>query len=174
MDTIPITWQRRRSIFNHDWLKNQMLPALDSGHNVLQGRSRGFAYLRRLIRETVPVWEAQVKEARYLLTTFQTEMSPRRLLGVPPLSSNQDFTELFGEIIHELWLARHRVPELVSTALQAVQDADRAFERIKAAVGATDRDPITEEFTQAFEEFRNNCHSVARAIEKFPSRILVV
>ena len=30
-------WQRRRSDFNHQWLKNRLLSALDSATNVMRG-----------------------------------------------------------------------------------------------------------------------------------------
>ena len=83
-------WQRRRSDFNHQWLKNRLLSALDAADHVIRGRIRGAAYLQELLDVDLPEWQERRGDLDALLEDFESEMSPggfstvRRCASAPP------------------------------------------------------------------------------------------
>src|SRR5207248_1082717 len=94
-------WQRRRSAFNHDWLKNQYLTALASWINLLDSRGgyRDAAFESVFVPEILPQWELSREEALSLARTFDWEMSARQLFQYPPLlRSDSDTKQWLGDL----------------------------------------------------------------------------
>jgi len=168
-------WQKRRGEFNHDWLKNQYLIALGSWSNLLDRRIMDPALERSFVSEILPQWENARLEAESLACDFERNMSPCTLLNAPPLSRLDDVTkDWLGRIIHQLWMHRCRVNEMVSAALLEVNRADQAYARLKQALRTcsnTDSVDAMCSLRIEFSEFRSCCQGVAKALEEFPSEV---
>jgi hypothetical protein len=167
-------WQRRRSDFNHQWLKNRLLSALDTADHVIRGRLRGSAYLQELLDVDLPEWQERQKELDMLLEDFETEMSPRRLFDSPPLSACEPRTrELLAELLDELWRARYPVSVWLQGARKAASEVSAHYKLLRDLAPVDSNGRVLPEFAVRFEEFRSACRALSEAIEKLPNRILV-
>lgn len=173
----PLAWQRRRTAFNHDWLKNQFVPALGSYQNLLDRQLEGPEFEKDLISQILAEWKEHRQEALSLLADFEEGMSPRRLFDQPPLSRCDEDTRLWlADVIHYLWLARDPVSEWVAQATACVSNADAHFEAFSAQLRACPefRAALAQPpYHKSFAEFRRACLDLARAIEQFPTEVRV-
>ena len=66
-----LDWQRRRSEFNHDWLKNRYLNNLDGFIANLEMKKPDETRLMRFLDEDLRQWKAKEEEARRLMDSFE-------------------------------------------------------------------------------------------------------
>ena len=178
-------WQSRRSQFNHDWLKNQYLTALDNFLNILDQRIEGDDESEAdFIARVLPTWQHKSVEVRSLIEGFEREMSPVTFFDLLPLVNfDAETREWLGDLTHELWLIRYAVRrQLVAQASLSVENADAAYESLCRALSkyknSDKRAPSYNAveirlFRPLFGKFRQACFNVAQAIEQFPSEILI-
>jgi len=167
-------WQRRRSDFNHQWLKNRFLSALDSAANLMQGRIRGISYLQEVLRVELAEWPERGRELDALLADFEVEMSPRKLFETPPLSDwEPSFKEVISELMHELWLVRYPVATWLEGVRKAAAEVNECYALLEGIVPVDREGNVNLEFSVRFEAFRTACRALSKAVEKFPNRILV-
>lgn len=171
-------WQKRRSAFNHDWLKNRYMPALAKYLNLLDDRVEDREFERSFVSNILPEWQENLDEARALVLDFEQEMSPRRLFESPPLSrSDEDTRRWVGELVHALWLRRCPVKQWVSEAVEATERADAAYRNLRDLLRASADTRSAQAmipYRAQFAEFRARCQGVANAVSKFPSEVKVV
>lgn len=170
-------WQRRRSEFNHQWLKNKLLSALDCAANVMRGKLKGGDYVGDVVENDIREWERRRVDLDRLLADFESEMSPQALFEILPLSHwEPELKATMGELLHCLWLSRYPVKDWVEDARKAAQSVNRSYEQLihTFAAGATANDSGEREFVARFETFRSACRSLAKSIEQFPKTILVL
>jgi hypothetical protein len=167
-------WQRRRSDFNHQWLKNRFLSALDAAEQVIQGRIRAAAYWQEFLEIDLHEWQERREDLQTLLVEFEAEMSPRQLFDYSPLSDCESpAMAVLAELMHELWLARYPVKTWLEKAKTASSKVNTHFERLRKIPPVDDAGKAQPEFVSEFEDFRAACRNLSKAIEKFPDRILV-
>jgi hypothetical protein len=103
-EEIAREWQRQRSRFNHDWLKNQYTQALGKWINILHREVDDPMTERNFIARVLPEWTAHRPELIDLLNRFECAMSPRRLFELPPLLfCDQRTHEWLPDVMHTLW-----------------------------------------------------------------------
>lgn len=171
-------WQKRRSAFNHDWLKNRYMPALAKYLNLLDARLEDQEFEDSFISNILPEWEQHRDEALALALDFEREMSPQRLFESLPLSRCDEGTKQWvGELVHSLWLIRHPVRQWTSEAVVATENVDAAYLELRDLLqgcaetySAETMRPYRAQFTQ----MRARCQSLANAVSKFPSEVKVV
>jgi hypothetical protein len=171
-------WQKRRSQFNHDWLKNQYMPALAKNLNLLDDLIEDDEFAQSFVSHVLPAWEKHRGEAIDLAGTFESEMSPRALFASSPLCNCTEETKgWLGSLVHMLWLKRYPISEWVAEAAQAVEQTDAAYQRLREAFqdnhsfAGGEPSPKSKE---QFVEFRRNCQLMANAISKFPGDVNVL
>jgi hypothetical protein len=168
-------WQIAREHFNHDWLKNQYLPALESFRNILKGQVQREHSDRDFWEIDLPQWEEHRAEADNLIREFEECMSPRVLLDDPPLCGlDKENKEWVGDVVHALWSARLSLSDLKESTTYCLATADEAYIKLKADIDANLDAGINNMQIQLFDDFRNACHALARAFERFPSSIRIV
>jgi hypothetical protein len=170
-------WQYRRSRFNHDWLKNQYIPALGTLQNLLDGRIADMEYEARFVERTLTEWSMHREEALALPRDFECGMSPRRLFKRQPLSfCDEETIQWLGELTHGLWLARYPVIRWVTETYERAREADEAFEEFRVAL-LNGADLQTQGAARTLPllctNFYRACCKLAKAIEQFPSRVRV-
>lgn len=172
-------WQKRRSEFNHDWMKNKYLQAIRSWLRLMGNTKVVYKALEeKFISDTLPQWEDHVDEAFALPKDFEREMSPIVLFTEPPLSScDTDTKRCLGELIHALWIEKYHVNTLVADALSRAQMAHHAYNRIHHELKNytdTRSAQALQPMKPLFDDFCVCCQTLAAAIEKFPSEIKVI
>jgi hypothetical protein len=171
----PGTWQMRRSDFNHQWLKNQFLSALDCAANYFSGKLRGEGYLEEFFSSDFRSWESKTTEGRRLIDDFEIDMTPRILFESEPLCGWDEALFQAGSLaIHELWLARNRVRSIAGHAHDCLNAADGAYHILSQVIKEECSDFRSQEVRNCFEIFRSSCRILSESVEMFPSRLLVV
>lgn len=168
-------WQRRRSDFNHNWLKNKILPALDSAANLMQGKIRGATFLEELMTVELSEWPERKRELEALLDDFESDMSPRKLMSTLPMSEwEASLRDAMADLLHRLWHIRYPVSLWLQDARQAAVEVNSSYLLLQETLIATANGTMQPEFSSNFEIFRSACRKLSKAIEKFPNRILVL
>lgn len=162
-------WQVSRERFNHDWLKNQYIPALESFRNILKGKVQRPNCHDDFWQVDLPQWEIRGVEVETLITEFEQSMSPCVLFEEIPLCGFDDETkEWMAVLVHALWRSRLSVAELTEHARICFESANEAYGKITSANDS--RFGVS----QVLDEFLNACYALASAIERLPSSVRVV
>jgi hypothetical protein len=170
----PPRWQRRRARFNHDWLKNDLLPALTTFRNILSGAARSASIQAHFQNEELAAWPARSAEARALAQSFTNQMSPKSLFATPPMNGMPDDTRKWLEpLVHQLWLSRTAALYLVDNAIKAIDEADGCWRRLQTALPA-DGAPAGQGALPAVDDFLGSCQALARSFEHFPRTVSVL
>jgi len=174
---MTVDWQRRRSSFNHDWLKNRFLTAVSSFMNILDGMVDDLETEQHFLLDTLAQWPDRAREVEVIVRDFETEMSPRSLFGQPPLSRCSEGTLAWlPEVVDLLWRRRVGVRELCAAAQVAVDEANLAYAEVTEAVSACQGTPSAQAlmpYKARFGSFRSACGRVSETISRFPDRIMV-
>lgn len=128
-------WQKRRSEFNHDWLKNRFLNRLNGFLERLQDAKPDHERLARFLSEDLQEWEQQEPEAQWLVESVEREMSPRRFFEQPPLNRCDEETKRWlPDVIHDIWLAQYPVRTLQSQARALLAQTREQYEKVQKAL----------------------------------------
>lgn len=128
-------WQERRSEFNHDWLKNQFLNRLNAFLERLRSGNSDSEKLSRFVREHLPEWNAHEPEARWLIDSLESELSPKRFFDQPPLNRcDAEAKDWLPTVVHELWLSRYPVHELREKAAGNLAQVNRQYAKLSSAL----------------------------------------
>jgi len=172
------SWQKKRSSFNHDWLKNGYILRLSEWLNLLDDKIEDPELENSFVDKVLTTWELQRSEAMSLPIDFKKEMSPTVLFNDLPLSNCDDETKTWlGDIIHNLWLVRYSVNELTSTVIKCANDTDAAYQSLqKALKGCKDTKYIEtlRSYRGFFADLLDKCRFLAAAIEKLPNEVKAV
>jgi hypothetical protein len=172
------SWQKRRSDFNHDWMKNKYIQALGDWHRLLNDEQEDEDLEKKFVSDVLPQWESHSAEAFALPRNFKTEMSPRVLFKKAPLSRcDEDTKKWLGEVIHNLWLVRYAVRQRINDTTTKASSANLSYLRLQKALkmcpdtrSAASLRPLR----PFFEDFCKCCQSLTGAMEKFPSEVKAI
>ena len=171
------SWQKRRSEFNHDWLKNHFMPALAKWINILDGHVEDQDFGAGFMKITLVEWETHARQAVELVCGFEKEMSPRTMVIAPRFSKTTPATRRWlGNLVHELWLNRYPVQQWIDESVRCVHCADAAYLRIRRAFDQAVQIPsplALREQRQLFIDFQDRCQTLAKSIEAYPSVVRV-
>jgi len=174
--TVP-DWQQRRNELNHDWLKNEYLPALWKWSRLLNQEVDDPEFEARFRSEVLPSWEKGYRRVKELIETFEQEMTPAVYLERMPLARCDAASRSWlGGLVHQLWLERHSVQVLVETARKRAGEANDAYAAMTDALRVVMmplRATAAASTRAQFGRFRSACSALGDAIEQFPHRILV-
>lgn len=162
-------WQRRRSEFNHDFMKNQFLPALARWLNLLDDQLHDPHLEKTFLTSVLPAWEGARRQAICLIQELEVEMSPARYFDETPLSRCNVISKVWlADLVHELWLAKWAVRQRGEEAHQAIVAAEETYQGIlRANWGGSGVRASKEPRAQRsiFELFRVRCIRVAESVE---------
>jgi hypothetical protein len=168
-------WQRRKSAFNHDWLKNRYLNNLDGFIAVLEKRKPDINHLLHFLKNWRQ-WEQQKGEARWLLGAFETHMSPAVLFEEEPLNRlEEESGRWLKELIHSLWSTRYVIKKLIKNAENNFLHAENLYLSIDAKLNKIEHNPVNlKDILQEFKGFKKACKAFSGSLSKLPSEVLVV
>lgn len=170
-------WQRRRSEFNHNWLKNQFISALAGFLNLLDDEVENIDLERSFVSVVLPEWEAHREEGFDLARDFEQEMSPGRLFDRLPLSRCDEHTKQWLEsLVHVLWLSRYPVRRWTASVVACIEEVDAAYSQLQEALqNCVDvrSAPALLPFREQFVVLRKRCQRLGEAISEFPGKVYV-
>lgn len=171
------SWQRRRSDFNHDWLKNQYINRLGGFIERLKTEGADISRIVRFLKQDFPEWEKKRETARELIVSFDREMSPRVLFKQEPLNQcDTDTKRWLGDLMHALWMARYPVKKWRCEAEKALKLVDCQYSALKKVIDSLNQ--IDSErlasLLPSLVAFKQACEKLSQTISQFPHEVLVV
>lgn len=177
MNILSPVWQKRRTAFNHDWLKNQFMPALAKWVNLLDDKIEDREFETLFLQWFFSEWERYRIEAFVIAEAFEKEMSPAQLFNGPPLSQCDCDTKVWlKDLVHGLWLERYPIKQWIAEAAVCAKNADDLYVRLRQALNEginTQSAQALHPLRNMFAEFRDRCQELARAIERLPNEVKV-
>lgn len=165
-------WQRRRSQFNHDWLKNVYLPGLGAWLNVIDGLVEDPEFRESFCKGRFLQWEERATDVRALLDEFESQMSPRVLFEEPPLSAmGGSVRNWLLPLVDLLWRHRVQVEPLLDQARRRLASCERVYGTLRRHVGegVTGGDALR----SGVAVFASECTALSATISQLPDEILV-
>jgi hypothetical protein len=170
-------WENRRSKFNHDWLKNEYLPALGKWRRILNDEVVDDHFESKFLLEVLPLWKKKEGEIIKIVQDFEKEMSPAILFNKKSLSQCQpDMKESLKALVDALWRIRNPVSTWLENSFFAIDSVSKSFYTLSEAFDGFNQVLRATEcriIADLFEEFRKNCIRLGDAVEKFPHEVLV-
>jgi len=168
------SWQRRRSDFNHNWLKNTYLGYIRRLHKILDENKKAQNGLR-LFLEKFPEWELRQVELITLINEYGDLLSPKTLLNVTPLNNlEEDYKLLIGEKVDEIWKLKNNIPEQIKAAKDCLEKVESNYDILKKRMenvteiqDISDRDGCKKEV----KAFIDACEELNSTVNKFHNRI---
>jgi len=170
-------WSAWRSAVNHDVLGHQFLPALGALINQLKGGRTDARDLCGRVGEVRRRWAEIASDVRELCRSFESEMSPARLVDRGFLANWDGVTrEWVGALVHGLWSERVRVKSLLAEAARRLADADAAFSELLAHAERRDGGSGDEESCclRKCEEAYRKCDALSEVLSRFPRETRLV
>lgn len=171
-------WQRDRSRFNHDWLKNRYIPAVVKFIHTIDGKVIDHSFEGSFVNTLLPQWRQRRVEGIRLIAAFEEEMSPARLVDQPPLGYCPASTKQWlHKLVHGIWLVRYPAKELVKEAQTSLDSVDVSYEKLQAAllrVGNQDSPSRLGPLRPYVQEFQCACQQLANSIEGFAHELRMV
>lgn len=167
-------WQIRRSAFNHDWLKNEFLNALKAFITLLDYRAPDSGEIQTFLHEALPAWPQKAAEAKWLIDSFEAEMSPKRFFDVPPLCNCDEETKSWlPEIVHDLWLARYPVGELIHTGHDALAGVSEKYQALRPDALRAEKTPFDRlrGMKPAFLALRDACDALSVVLSQMDIKV---
>jgi chromosome segregation ATPase len=168
-------WQRRRSEFNHDWLKNRYLNNLDGFIANLEMKRQEEQRLMIFLQEYWVQWETHQEEARQLIASVETEMSPVVLFESELLKDmNPEISEWLKPSTHLLWLNRHDIKNKISNCEEGLLKVNAQYDKINRLLDEKGRSlEQLKNLLPEFKLFRDICQAFSESISKLPSEVTV-
>jgi len=174
---IQTDWQRRRTAFNHDWLKNVYVPALEKWLNLLDDEIEDKVFEQAFVAGVLPAWGRHQEEAQALVGDFENALSPRRLFDLPPLARCGAGTKSWlGDVMHGLWHHRSHVRDLLRAAEEASDKVESSYRYLQQELegsATTKSAEALRPLKPQFESLVDGCSDLAQAISKFPAETKV-
>lgn len=163
-------WEKRRSDFNHDFMKNFFLMALSRWLRLLEGETDDPHLERTFLVSVLPAWKSARAQLNALLSDMEFNLSPARSFEMLPLSRCDDSTKSWlPSLVHELWLVRNSIRKQLENARRAVQDADTSYKEIRKSLrNDTSLAELANSYGK-FKQFRDKCNTVAQCVERLGS-----
>lgn len=163
-------------MFNHDWLKNVYLPALDSWVNILDGEIEDSEFETRFLDGRFREWANQRSEARTLLEQFEEEMSPANLLDRWPLVRLSDrHRRWLSSVIHVAWKARTGHGPVLQDIEASLDAANAVFDKLSEELRGVHRASTTDlgSFRDRFADLASHCRDLGHALSRLPSAVRI-
>jgi hypothetical protein len=170
-----VDWQRRRSEFNHDWLKNRYLNNLDGFIANLEMKKPDETLLMIFMEEDWIQWKTHEENARLLIDSFEKEMSPDVLFETGILKGmNPEAREWLKPLTHYLWLERHDIKNKISNCQEWLLKVNAQYDKMNRMLNETGRNmKQLKNLLPEFKAFRDICQAFSESISKLPSEVSV-
>ncbi len=176
-----LSWQKQRSSINHDWLKNQYIPALAKFINLLEGRVEDKIFEDKFTSSILPEWTIKYSELIVLPIDFEKDMSPKTIIKRVFLIFNSDDLktqyEWVEELIHRLWKYRYNVQKLIDNTAHEISLTNKLYQDIQYLINSSGKilpiDVLRLNKILVYS-FKQRCINLSKTIERFPSEVKVI
>ena len=168
-------WQRRRSEFNHDWLKNRYLNNLGGFIANLEMKKPDETRLKIFLEEDWRQWKTKEEEARWLMDSFEKKMSPLVLFETGILKGmDPEKQKWIKPLTHDCWLNRHDIENKISHCEEWFLKTAAQYDKINRMLDEIGRNiEQLKSLLPEFKTFRNISQVFSESISKLPAKVLM-
>ena len=169
MTTNAARWQRARSRFNHDWLRNRFLVTVGSFLSSVSGE--GYQVEDSLPRplEVMLQWPDRRAMLEELLQGFEKSMSPAAWFDLTPLNRlDSETRQWLAPVAHLLWWKGRRNEELLGAICKARQRADEQHARLLAELDQSSGEPDIAALERVAREMYAEFQCLSETIHRLP------
>jgi chromosome segregation ATPase len=168
-------WLRRRSEFNHDWLKNRYLNNLDGFIANLEMKKTDEIRLTIFLEEDWNQWKTHKEEARQLIDSVEAEMSPALLFETEIMKRmDPEIQKWMKPLTHYLWLERHDIKNKISDCEELLLKVNAQYDKINRMLDEKGRTmEQLKNLLSEFKVYRDICQAFSESIGKLPSEVSV-
>lgn len=141
---------------------------------VLKKANPNLNILKEFIEVDFPQWEGHIREAKWLIDSFETEMSPISFFKKEPLNRMKTRDQKWvKKLLHDQWLHRHSIQQKVSTARENLERANTVYKELSKKIKEVKNSPDKlKKMIAEFNKFRSACSTFSKSLSQFPKRIL--
>lgn len=171
-------WEVRRSVINHDWLKNVFLADVLETFILLV--ERGDAHekqVKQFFELDLIKWDEYYPIIKKLLEDYEKEMSPRTLFEALPLDQcDSDTKQWLGDMVHKLWIFRHDVKARIENGTAALEKADFQHRALLQKYKESDKgnNNWLKNLLPELYRFRDSCNDLKNALTALQQRGVMV
>ena len=170
----PVTrWQRARTAFNHDWLKNRYLPRLAAYLNIITGRASNPRWIREFDQMVLAEWRTHAAEGRRVLEAFESAMAPGAALARTRRFTG-DARAWLLVVADSLWRTRLDIDAKCSAARAQFDAAEQAFVTLDGRFGSMPQTSSLEELEDCLKAFQAECETLAACVARLPREVRFV
>ena len=174
---MPDKWQKCRNEFNHDWLKNEYLKAINAFIKRLDQHKPDRKRIQEFLRIDLQDWTIRRNDVQYLLDEAENVLSPQNLFNHLPLSQcSAEVKEWLPSLIHEYWLWRNSIKQKISRVRLAKNNVDTMYDLVIGNIGSDiEQTDIVclKDSKEVFRKFAEALRTLSNAICEFPHKIRV-
>lgn len=172
-------WEISRAALNHDWLKNRFVVRTNSLLARLNAASENAQPVHEYLDEVLSQWPVKRAELTVLLTRFERDMSPRKIVeGWVRRSEAPGWYAWLAEAVHLLWLRRCGVDRMKTAAVCAVEDLEGAYQAVSRWCDPAERGPgilvRMRDDVELFVRLRDAGIELSETLSRFPHEVQVV
>ena len=164
-------WDRRRSEFNHDWLRNSYLRSLVAFLARLD-RTPDSPIVRDYLTEGFPMWARKREEVRWLAGHLADCLSPKNLFDDKPLSLASAETKAWlPDAVNQVWMLRYHIDEVVAELIARIDAVDTLYEELSRGVQQAVRGVAPIEFRSGFVAYDSACRKLSDTLSDIRKNI---
>ena len=171
-------WQKRRSNYNHNWLKNSYTTGeIRRWVAFLSGNAEGGDFTKSRFTSYIEAeWVQNGSEILGLLEEYQDAMSPSSLFDEGALSHVDDTTEKWlRPMCVAIWKAKHGADDAVENVHTAYHSANTTLQELSTLVSVHESAALTSGsvFLVKLNTFLRQCQELAEAVHRLESSVKV-
>lgn len=167
-------WERKRSAFNHDWMKNIYLRNLMGALDRLQ-LAPDSPIIIDYLDSDFSAWEHNRDKVCWLSKNLSESLSPKRLFESRPLSLvSADTRAWLPDAVHHIWLAKYNVKEAVSRLNILIDTVDEQYKNIKKILDNNEGKIKREVLKYCLETYQTACRDLSNNLSSLPKTIRTV
>jgi len=171
-------WQKRRSDYNHNWLKNSYTTGeLRRWVAFLSGHAEGGDFTKsRFMSHIVAEWTQKGSEILHLIEKYQDAMSPSTLFDEGALSHVDDATaKWLRPICVSIWRIKYGADKAISDIQTAYNSADTTLQELSTLVSAQESTAFVSGsvILEKLNTFVRQCRDLGEAVRRLESSVKV-
>lgn len=175
---MDLTWQQRRSNFNHNWLKNKFIVKLQAGINLIEGCIEDPAFEQVFVADLFLLWQSNKGKIIDIINSFETEMSPNCYFENSPINKlDNKSKQWLALIVHQMWYTREDISTLTNSTLTAFKQADMEYKYLKNQLENHQVDCTLvaqlNPYCLLFKQWRDACQELSWEISQFPRTVKI-
>ena len=174
MVLIDNEWERRRSEFNHDWLKNTYLRRLRAFLDRL-ALAPDSPVIVEFLANDFPLWRGKTAEVQWLAAHLAECLSPRRYFDVKPLALASAETKAWlPDAIHQVWFGKFHVSDAIANLEARISAVETTYQELSRELQPGTKGAALAGLRPRFEAYEVLCRELSSELSEIRKTIWTI